>query len=253
VADYDWTPCQGCYNNYLTVFNTDTGKSFKPVCKSYTCTKHGWMQKVKLQKALQKHFEEYDHVRMWTFSITTRMSADPFQHYKSLTLVWQRFITELRRNKLFTVQERDLQYVRVAEQFQSGYWHFHLMVDRWLNQDVAQVIWEHCAREELGCSGHTGQCNVVGTKSAKDAAYYVAKYVTKSALLAYKRQKLWTKSSKISIYPPKDKTQTFVTWDSRRAIWIGLDSLRDLTCSIYVSTYRKSPLIDLFPDYVHRE
>jgi len=32
-----------------------------------------------------------------------------------------------------------------------------------------------------------------------------------------------------------------------------LDSLRDLTCSIYVSTYRKSPLIDLFPDYVHRE
>lgn len=99
---YDWTPCEGCYCNKITVFDVENGKSFKPICKSYKCEKHGWMQQKRLQKALEEHFSKFKYIRMWTFTMTNRVFVDDYQHYFTLTRVWKRFITELRRNKVFS-------------------------------------------------------------------------------------------------------------------------------------------------------
>ncbi len=250
---YDWTPCEGCYNNYLTVYDTSDGSSFKPVCKSYTCTKHGWRQTKRLRTALEGHFKQYDYIRMWTFTMTNRMHSNTDEHYRSMTRVWQRFITELRRNKLFTKSERGLQYVRVCEQHVSGYWHFHVLVDRWLDAVKAQLFWEHCVQEELKITGHSGTASIKGKKTYKGAAYYVSKYVTKSAFEAFKRQKLWTKSSRLSIYPTKESDRTFITWDSKRKLWLGFNALPDLTCLILSSTYPKKGLIELFPEFCRIE
>lgn len=250
---YDWTPCEGCYCNKITVFDVENGKSFQPICKSYKCEKHGWMQQKRLQKALEQHFGKYQFIRMWTFTMTNRIFTDDYEHYFKLTQVWKRFITEVRRSKFLTDNQRNVQYVRVAEQHKSGFWHFHVLVDRWLDWHILQVLWNHCVQVETQITGKSGHINVKGILSAKKASYYVAKYVMKSAQHSYKRQKTWTKSSKISIYPLKQSDKTYIVYDHARHIWIGLEGLRTLTCSISKTTSQKRSLIDLFPDYIHRE
>ena len=224
-SPYDWQPCEGCYLNHIIVFNTNTGKAFKPVCKSYTCVKHGWKQKVRLQKAMEKYFSNFSHVRMWTATISNSGYPDIQAHAKTLSEVWRYFITYLRRDKLLLENEKKVQYVRIAEPHKSGYLHYHILVDKYIHWYKLNYLWKKACKAVTGNS--KASINVKGMfNGSKKAARYVSKYVVKSANakkeLNLKSLKLWTRSGNAKIFDDKPSAGTFASYHIKTGKWYGL-------------------------------
>lgn len=219
---YDWTPCPGCYINNLKVFNTTTGRSFKPICKSYKCNKHGWMHAKRLEEALAEYLKGFDQIRLWTFTLSSKDYNSTAQHARDLSKVWRYFMTYLRRSNLFNKKQKDMQYVRFAERHKSGYWHLHVIVNTWLKWSFVQALWERSCAIVLEKEGKLGHVNVKGSKSPKSAAKYVAKYVTKASRWAERNMKLWTKSSKVSLFVKEKSSNSYAIYNSANGKWYGL-------------------------------
>lgn len=248
-SSYDWSPCQGCYLEKVTVYNSETGASFKPVCKSYRCKKHGWMHKRKLEEAVEKYLRTFEYVRMWTFTLSPRACPNRSEHAKLLSKVWRYFITEVRRNKLLLDTEKSIQYIRFSEPHKSGYFHFHILVDRYIQWYKFQALWLRAIESVTGKPEKLGHVNVKGSKTPKQGAYYVAKYVSKSAELAERNMKLWTKSSRVSIFPKKIPNKVYVVHNQHTNVWFGCFDSITLTClkkQHLHKTKPKIPSLELF-------
>src|SRR5690606_19869811 len=106
---YDNTPCDGCYLHNVRVIDKKTGEDWTPVCKSYKCEKHGWIHTKRLEQAPENYLKTFKHVRFWTFTLSSRNFDNPVTHARALSKVWRYFITEMRRSKLLTPAERNIQ------------------------------------------------------------------------------------------------------------------------------------------------
>lgn len=219
---YDNSPCEGCYLNYLTVYNTRTGKSHKPHCKSYSCEKHGWKHAKRLQEAIEATVSEWDKIRFWTFTLSSKLFNAPEEHSKCLSKIWRYFVTELRRNKILSESDRKVDYIRVSEMHKSGYIHFHCFFNRYIHFSKIYALWLRATEVVLGRSDKVSGCYVVGNRNAKTVAKYVSKYVTKLAKQKIKYANLYSTSGNITLFGDPRPKDAYAVYDSKRKIWLGL-------------------------------
>ena len=222
VKKYDKSPCKGCYLNYLTVYNTRTGKSHKPICKSYKCEKHGWRHANRLRKALGAVLESWKNIAFWNFTLSNKVGESKEDHSKILSKIWRYFVTELRRNKLFSNRETETQYIRVTEMHKSGFIHFHAFFDRYIHHSKIIAIWRRATEVVTGRSEKLSGAYVVGNRRASAVTNYVVKYVTKQANLRIKYANLYSTSGTIILFDQTKAIDAYAVWDSKRKIWLGL-------------------------------
>jgi hypothetical protein len=196
-------------NNFVLI-NTKTGESFDVRCNTYACDFCGPKKRFKLASALEKHFDSYSHIRLWTFTLSSRFFDTPETQVKALSRVWHYFITYCRRNQLLTEKERQFQYVKVFEPHRSGYFHLHALLDRYIRIEKLYAIWTYAIRKVVGSDEPAGYCYVVGSKSSRRAAHYVSKYVVKTARHACRRMNYYSKSAGIALFERHPGNSQFV-------------------------------------------
>ena len=211
-----------CYCNHLIVYDTKTGSSFTPKCKSYICPEHGAFNRGRLRRALYNHIKRWDHIRLWTFTLSSNSSETPVSHLQDLNQIWRYFTTYLRRFKYLSKSERGLQYIRFAEQHSSGYWHFHCLFDRYIDYHKVRMIWERAVTAVTDSAGDRSGVNVKHMMNAKNAAFYVVKYVSKATGVMYKGSKTWTRSSRFGIFPKRDQSKSYAIYNCLTREWYGL-------------------------------
>lgn len=203
---YQTQKCSNEYIQRIVMYNHETGKYFQPKCKSYSCPKHGFIQRERLAKAIQKWLKGLDHIRFWTFTIrkTNNYSVEEFNElYKR---VWHRFITELRRNKMLTKREQKMDYIKVYEVHKTGCLHIHLFATEYIHWTKLQSLWDYSVGCHFNINGKSGNVHTKRKVSLKDAAWYIAKYVTKIALQVDVKIRAWSKSGRFSIFDKKLKS-----------------------------------------------
>lgn len=180
--------------------NIEEGKYIHLPCNLYSCPVCGRKKIQKLYKALVTYFGQWKYTRLWTFTLSSKMGTDIQSHYKLLAETWRRFTTEIRRNKCFTKSQNGVQYVKFIEAHKSGFIHFHVLVSAYLPWKNIQALWERCARDTCKVDGHIASANVRGVLSARPAAKYVTKYVTKAVFEIEIRIRRYTKSGRVSLF-----------------------------------------------------
>lgn len=228
---YDNSPCSHCYLNNLEIYNTRTGKSYNPHCRSYTCEKHGWKHQNRLRDALIKELEKWDRIRFWTFSLSSRVAKSKEDHSKILSKIWRYFVTELRRNNVLSASEKQVKYIRISEAHKSGYIHFHACFDRYIHRSKIDALWKRATEVICKSNEHLSTSYVKGIKSVKNAAVYITKYVTKQANKRIKYSNLYSTSGKIVLFEKVVKEDAYAVYDKKRDLWLGLRDPRPLLVS----------------------
>lgn len=211
-----------CYCSKLVCYDVDSGKRFPLSCRSYTCSEHGRNNQGRLRAALQKYLESWDQIRFWTFTLSSKAEISPEKHIVMLNKVWRYFITELRRNKVCTVGEKNTQFIRFVEPHKSGYFHFHAVFDRYIQWSKINTLWCHAVAVVTGSAAHLGGCFVKGINNAKNTAFYIVKYVTKSSGRLPRGFRIWSRSARVALFPKKPSGRTYVIYNPMSDTWIGV-------------------------------
>lgn len=209
-----------CYCSGLIAYHTVTGKSFPLKCRSYTCLEHGSLNRYKLRKAISKFIENWDHVRLWTFTLSSDSFLNPSEHAKALSKAWRYFITQARRSNVLSPTERKVRYVRFSEPHKSGYFHFHIIIDRFILWYKYYALWLSAVESTTGLPSKSAGCHVKGILSKRNASHYVVKYVQKSANIKAKYMKLYTKSAGIVFFPKKAKSGMYLIHNTHNNTWL---------------------------------
>lgn len=197
-----------CCHQYpnLKFFNFETGEYYPFSCKTYKCEVCGPRKIVHLRTALTKWLRQFKVIRLWTFTISSKIFSDIVLHTKLLQMAWRYFITYVRRANALPKPVRWFQYVKFFEPHQSGFLHIHCFITEFLNWHIILAIWEQAvfsAAEKMNCDlkGKSCHVNVRGIFNASRAAAYVCKYVMKTVHEKSSQvKKLWSKSSNCTIF-----------------------------------------------------
>lgn len=236
---------------YKHFVNTETGEVHPISCKCYSCDVCGRIKRRKLFCALRDWLSQFDKVRMWTFTITTRYANGMLEHRKQLSECWHHFSRELRRCKLLDARQRNLQYVKVTEfhnaidsrtnerkRVQGS--HYHVFFSEYVNWHIINAVWEQScsvvfAKYELVEPPTHQRAIVQGhvnvrahSLSAAQAAGYVVKYVLKQIVDSSARIRRWSKSSKVSLFTKsvREVSANFIVVDVREQSELNLKHLR---------------------------
>jgi hypothetical protein len=196
---------------FLRFHHINSGKQLPVPCNKYSCHVCGPKKGKKLYAAVLTWLKQFKYIRMWTLTLSGSVVSDDIQHYKTLQEAWRRFITEIRRSKYLNYNQRNFQYVRVAELHLGnsqtstsvtniGKVHFHVFVTEYIEVKYLQSVWNHICQELTGNPCKNGNINIIGLKAHEEAAHYITKYVLKSAKVIQKNMKKWTKSGKTAIF-----------------------------------------------------
>lgn len=246
--------CPDCYMKRIVIYNEQKNKYFQPHCKTYTCPEHGWKKKKDLEKGIEKWLSQFGVIRFLTFTVKFNKNDDLDLHNFKVQKAWHRFITELRRNKIFTERERNLQYVKVYEYHKSGALHLHVLSSEYVHWIKLQAVWQSALSLFFDGKGKLGNVNAKGIKSAKAGAKYVAKYVVKMAEMRKKRIRSWSKSGKVSIFPKKEKQKGWMIIRKDTIeyslVRLGIPILELSSVNVTNSNRKKAPpLFSAFSDY----
>jgi len=203
--------------------NTVTGQHVYVPCNVYRCPVCGPRKLAKLRKAATAYFDTYKHVRMWTVTLASELMQDPIDHYLLLRECWKRFITEIRRNIALSDAQKHVQYFRCVDYHETGYTHYHILVNQFIDAKILRPIWEHICQQVTGRTNHTGTLHIGIVPSARAAANYAVKYVSKAIQFVRYTTKRWSKSKDYRLFPPKKKNDE----------WVLLDMSKDLYDQFY--------------------
>ena len=178
-------------------------------CNRWTCPYCSIKLRGRLFFASQRYFKKFKYIRMWTFTLQHTEEDSEYSHYLKLKEVWRRFVTEIRRSKYLRQDQRKFEFFKCLDLHESGFIHFHVLVNVFLPYKWCQDTWEHIAQELLGTKNHVGACNVIAIPSAKIASSYVVSYVQKVALSFYKGIRRWSKSNKLRLFDYSKSTSTW--------------------------------------------
>lgn len=206
---YETQVCNNSFIDRIVLYNSDTKKYFQPKCKSYSCPKHGFIQRQRLEKGIKKWLDGHKIIRFWTFTMRSDKTKTNEQNNEIFKKAWHRFITELRRNKMLTKKERSLQYVKVYELHKTGILHVHLFSTVYIHWVKLQSLWDYALGAQQNKTGKLGNVNVKGMTNSGRAAKYISKYVTKMAIQKEVKVRSWSKSGKVAIF---DKRVSSGNW-----------------------------------------
>ena len=246
-----------CYCENITIFNTITGEHFIPNCKSYICPRCGKRNRGRLFRAVKNYIQDWDIIRMWTFTLSSKYFVNEYEHRKALSEVWRYFITYLRRANVLTRSQQKVQYIRFSEPHQSGYFHFHCLVDLYLPYYAVAALWSQAVSTVCDIPGDRGGCFVRGIGNYKNAAFYVVKYVTKSASCSHAGFRIWTKSSKVALFKKLLHSGVFIAYNRLTKQWYGCHSSEPLLVLYNSQRHNKIVEISLWtgldpPDFLLR-
>ncbi|MFQ5572791.1 MAG: hypothetical protein ACE5EJ_00920, partial [Nitrosopumilaceae archaeon] len=218
-------PCNNKFAQRNWLYNIRTGKKFRPSCQNYSCPRHGWRRKVRLQKALVKWLDSLGHIRFWTFSVSDRFVGSIYEHNELFKKSWHRFVVELRRDKSLPLAIRNLQYVKVYEYHQSRRLHIHAFFSEWVDKSIINRIWAYAVDRSYNLDEYYGKdfdrskikysnAHVKGVRSALFGARYISKYVVKMSHEKKERIRSWSKSGRVGLFPKRKKSSDFVLFYS---------------------------------------
>jgi transposase-like protein len=203
--------CPNCNSYYLQ--NSETGEVFRLGCKRYDCPVCGKYRAVQLRKSLESYLKKWRMIRMMTLTYRTTIFRDELQCANLSSKIFARFTTNYRRHPRATEFERACQYVKTVEFTQSGYIHYHVLIDRFVRWEIMVESWIRAINTVMGIEGtyhamskntnhteeereanrklYTGSVNfklkkhnpiirIDGTVAPNKAAQYITKYVTKA-------------------------------------------------------------------------
>lgn len=250
---YDLQQCNNEYIDKIVLYNSETKKWFNPKCKSYSCPKHGFIQRDKLAKGIENWLKGHSIIRFWTFTARFDNSKPIMPQNENFKLAWKYFITELRRNKLLSKKQRKLDYVKVYELHKLGGLHVHLFSTEFIHWTKLQTIWEKCLSRYFPASKKLGNVNTKAHLTPIKASLYIAKYVTKMSLQTDIKIRAWSKSSKVALFPKRLSSGKWhlIRKDSVDYIHLqmGVPILVGITPSVTTKTKKqrpKIPDIDIF-------
>lgn len=208
-----------CFCSDLICYNTIDGTSFPLKCRSYICEEHGAHNRSILKYAVYNYIKDWPIIRFWTFTLSSKYFKDSGEHLMALSKIWRYFITQLRRSPMLSESESGCQFIRFSEPHVSGYFHFHCIFDRYVQWYKVYALWLSAIESVTGLDGKVGGCHVKGIYSAKNAAFYVVKYITKSARLKPRFSKLYTKSARVAFFPKTDTSGIWAIYNTRSGEW----------------------------------
>ena len=209
----------------LILFDLKNKKGWPLNCNAYKCDYCGPRKAVRLNKYVELYLNNWDWVRLFTFTLTTRFTSDKKLHYKMLCEVWRRFNTELRRRKMFSSSQKKFSYIRVSEKHKSGFYHYHCLFSHYFEVKAIYPIWNEICEDVLNFYSqiatdrkvlsynnlfnqstnkkYFGWIDAKGSHNAEFGARYVTKYVMKAAKCFESKQKKYTKSHDVKLFPEK--------------------------------------------------
>jgi hypothetical protein len=170
-----------------------------------------------LYAALFKYFKQYKILRLWTFTVSSRIGSTEEERFKLLSVAFSLFIKEIRRSPLFSERQRQLAYVKCIDINQNGHLHFHALFTEFIGIKDAIPIWQHICKRLSGVEGHICSIHAKGLISTKNATRYICKYVLKAAQEIILKCRRYTKSGKMALF---DKRAPNGAW------YIVFDSIR---------------------------
>lgn len=224
----------------LLLVNKVNGEMFQPHCKSYTCPTHGWKRRKDLEKGIAKWLKQFDYTRLITFTAKFVCTSNIQEHNRKFQRAWHRFITELRRNKMLSKREQNVQYIKVYEYHKSGALHIHALFSEFIHWSKVQALWQYSLERTVGGSGKLGNVNMKGQKNAEKGAKYVAKYVVKMAHDRRSRIRAWSKSGNVALFKKRKSTGEWImvkkgtlnydlAWQGLPMLEIGIPNVTDVT------------------------
>jgi hypothetical protein len=206
------TPAKGMF-----LYNWQTGNYTKIRCNRYACPVCGKLKVRRLYAALYKYFRQYKFLRLWTFTLSSKIGDSEEFRFKLLSQAFSLFIKEIRRSPLFSERQKKMCYVKCIDIGQNGHLHFHALFSEFI--DIRQVIpiWQHIVHRLSNMEGHICSVHAKGIISTKNAARYICKYVLKAAQEIILKVRRYTKSGKMALF---DKRAPNGAW------YIVFDSIR---------------------------
>lgn len=187
-------------------------------CKSWACPECSKIKVRFLKEGLKKHFADNLGMRMLTLTLAPSIYS-PLEHAELFQRAYKIFIKELRRSKSLTPNQNNFKYVRCIEQHKgerckghrsvaNGYFHYHIMIDRYLPVQILQRILEHSVLLAGYQTDAVKFCNVniKLIPSVKTAINYVISYIFKAVEDFGNLITKWTKSKGTPIFT-KDKRE----------------------------------------------
>jgi len=223
-------------SNGWNVVNFIDGRSYELNCNSYSCRECGPRKVIKLRKALSQYLIRWDKIRFWTFTISSSDFDSQWDHLNVLREAWQRLVTYLHRSYAITRSQRNFNYVKVFEPHKSGFFHLHCFINVFLPWKVVNNIWESICKELLSTDGHCAGSYVKNCPNAKFAAYYVSKYVLKSAQEISYYFGRYSTSRNIKLFPIRKSV----------AGWCVLNFKKDIQNQMYKFGYFPPALLEFF-------
>ncbi len=176
-------------------------------CGSWTCSYCGPRKAKRAKRAIRDRAEKLGLHYFATLTIDPALVCEGEDVTRHLQVTFDKFRTYLRRK----FGEAPL-YIRVVEFTQKGMPHYHILTDRYIEQDWISRTWNQLGGERIVW--------IVRAKIGK-IAHYLAKYLTKELLLsAPKGTRRITTARALKLFP---KYQSEIDWQLlRTSIWFLL-------------------------------
>ena len=230
-------------SNGWHVVNFNDGRSYQLNCNSYSCPECGPRKVKKLRKALTEYLQNWDKIRFWTFTLSSSSFTSQWSHLCILREAWQRLVTYLHRSYAITRSQRNFNYVKVFEPHKSGFFHLHCFLNVYLPWKVVNNIWENICKELLKTESHCAGSYVENCPNAKFAAFYVSKYVLKSAQEISYYFSRYSTSRNIKLFPVRKSV----------AGWCVLNFKNDVLKQMYKFGFYSPALLELFNTHTSTE
>lgn len=202
----------------FVIYNADRNSFHNLNCKSWACPECSKVKIRMMKRGLAAHFVDNRGMRMLTLTLAPSKYT-PIEHAKLFQAAYKVFIKNLRRSPLLSESQKQFKYVRCIEQHKGdrckghksvahGYFHYHIIVDRFLPVEVLQTLLESA----LLVSGYEPEhhkycnCHIMLIPNVQKAIGYVIKYILKATKDFANLFTKWSKSKGTPIYT-KDKRE----------------------------------------------
>ncbi len=208
------TRCPNCEGLFFV--NKKSGVIINARCNKYSCPYCGRKRHMQLRFAIEKVLSNYNHIRLFTFTIRTNRNDDRQKHIKLFAEAWRRFITDIRRNKYLQRHQKNCQYLRVNEFTEKGFLHAHVFFLTFMPIRIIRAIWQHHVLKVFHKQGWNSNVQIKHSYNARKAGKYVAKYVSKGSLELNLKFSKYSKSSKIILFAKKSSSGEWLFINARR-------------------------------------
>ena len=189
-------PCgKRCISRVVEVGGKQVREYRRVMCKKWRCTVCGPKKKKALSWAIGQAVEKYNLVGLMTLTLDPKKIPAGVNSCKYIKAMWRKFRVPVSR-----YLGKSLSFIWVMELQKNGRAHLHILIDAFLPQRWVSAKWSRYGGGRI--------VDVRAISSAKAAAWYVSKYLSKGldGGLA-DRERRYGKSKNIQLFEKKDTSE----------------------------------------------